>query len=87
MKAHKVPCPCGCKKFMVPPVIDCVEATLSEAEADELVRRWNAFETVTGTTYNKFAVQLGRMSGGMRHDVMDYVDELRVALANVRREQ
>ncbi len=42
----KVPCPCGCKRFMVPPIIDCQEATLSSDEADELVRRWNHFEGI-----------------------------------------
>lgn len=44
MRAKKKPCPCGCKKFLVPPIINCQEATLSGDEADELVRRWNAFE-------------------------------------------
>lgn len=48
MKAEKKPCPCGCKKFMAPPIIDCQEATLSSDEADELVRRWNAFEDHPG---------------------------------------
>lgn len=79
MKAHRQPCPCGCKRFVVPPLIYCQCGTLSEQEADELVRRWNAFEAVPGKTYAKFAVQLGRMSREMRHDVVDYVDELRAA--------
>jgi hypothetical protein len=44
MKLRKTPCPCGCKKFMVQPLLNSVESTLHEEEADELIRRWNTFE-------------------------------------------
>lgn len=83
MKAHRQPCPCGCDRFVVPPLIFCQCSTLSEAEADELVRRWNAFETAPSEAHGKFMVQIGRMSDGMRHDILDYVDKLRASRATM----
>lgn len=45
MKIRAEPCPCGdCRKWIVRPLINCVEASLSKEDADELVRRWNSFE-------------------------------------------
>lgn len=33
----KVPCPCGCRKFIVKPYFGCQCSSLSEKEADELL--------------------------------------------------
>ncbi len=45
MRVEAKPCPCGqCQKWLVVPLFNSVDATLYKHEADELVRRWNAFE-------------------------------------------
>jgi hypothetical protein len=44
VKLRKLPCSCGCRKFIIPGLIGCQCGSLYENEADELIRRWNAFE-------------------------------------------
>lgn len=44
MKLTAEACPCGCSKFIVKPLFGSVDASLPKEEADELVKRWNAFE-------------------------------------------
>jgi hypothetical protein len=45
MKLTMTPCPCGkCKKFIVEPLFGCQCSALLKEDAEELVRRWNAFE-------------------------------------------
>lgn len=44
MEQTAKPCPCGCKKWIVSPLFHCQEASLHKDEAEDLVRRWNAFE-------------------------------------------
>lgn len=41
------PCPCGCPKVIVTPLFHHAEASLYKEEADELVKRWNAYEELT----------------------------------------
>ena len=40
-KVKKIPCPCGCSNFLVPPVINCQCGTLDAETADFLVAAWN----------------------------------------------
>lgn len=43
------PCPCGrCDKWVVHPLFYSQDASVTKAEADELVYRWNAYHRMVG---------------------------------------
>lgn len=72
MKLKADPCPCGCRKLIVRPLFGNVEASLYREEADELVRRWNAFEIEDTQTPHLLAAEINALPQRVR----DYIHHL-----------
>jgi hypothetical protein len=79
------PCPCGCKKFIVTPLFGCQCSSLSEKDANELVKRWNSYEPAECIQASKNLIQEVRdwLHARMPCPVGHCCDELRSMIAKL----